>query len=48
MVPRSRRIEHVLFDSAPNPKQRAIRPDLSRPGLGLAIKRRDAEHYLAA
>ncbi|HEX6843368.1 MAG TPA: enolase C-terminal domain-like protein [Stellaceae bacterium] len=42
------RIEHMLFDGAPTPKQGAIRPDLSRPGLGLAVKRRDAERYLAA
>jgi L-alanine-DL-glutamate epimerase-like enolase superfamily enzyme len=42
------RIEHMLFDGAPTPQQGAIRPDLSRPGLGLAFKRRDAERYLAA
>ena len=42
------RIEHMLFDGAPASKQGAIRPDLSRPGLGLAFKRRDAERYLAA
>jgi L-alanine-DL-glutamate epimerase-like enolase superfamily enzyme len=42
------RIEHMLFDGAPTPTQGAIRPDLSRPGLGLAFKQRDAERYLAA
>jgi len=41
------RIEHMLFDGAPTPQQGAIRPDPSRPGLGLAFKRRDAERYLA-
>jgi L-alanine-DL-glutamate epimerase-like enolase superfamily enzyme len=42
------RIEQMLFDGAPTPKQGAIRPDLSRPGLGLVFKHRDAERYLAA
>jgi L-alanine-DL-glutamate epimerase-like enolase superfamily enzyme len=42
------RIEHMLFDGAPTPKQGAIRPDLSRPGLGLVFKQHDAERYLAA
>jgi L-alanine-DL-glutamate epimerase-like enolase superfamily enzyme len=42
------RIEHMLFDGAPTPKQGTIRPDLSRPGLGLVFKQRDAERYLAA
>jgi L-alanine-DL-glutamate epimerase-like enolase superfamily enzyme len=39
------RIEHMLFDGAPNPKDGVIRPDLSRPGLGLEFKRQDAEQY---
>jgi L-alanine-DL-glutamate epimerase-like enolase superfamily enzyme len=42
------RIEHMLFDGAPTPQQGAIRPDLSRAGLGLVFKQRDAERYLAA
>jgi L-alanine-DL-glutamate epimerase-like enolase superfamily enzyme len=39
------RIEHMLFDGAPAPKDGAIAPDMSRPGLGLAFKERDAERY---
>jgi len=42
------RIEHMLFDGAPTPEQGVIRPDLSRVGLGLVFKQRDAERYLAA
>jgi L-alanine-DL-glutamate epimerase-like enolase superfamily enzyme len=41
------RIEHMLFDGAPVPKDGAIRPDLSRPGLGLTFKHSDAERYQA-
>ena len=41
------RIEHMLFDGAPVPRDGAIRPDLSRPGLGLALRRQDAERYRA-
>jgi L-alanine-DL-glutamate epimerase-like enolase superfamily enzyme len=36
------RIEHMLFDGAPEPKGGALQPDLSRPGLGLEFKRQDA------
>lgn len=39
------RIEQMLFDGAPSPRDGAITPDLSRPGLGLAFKQRDAEQY---
>ncbi len=39
------RIEHMLFDGAPVPQDGAIRPDLSRPGIGLEFKRQDAERY---
>ena len=39
------RIEQQLFDGAPRPKDGRIRPDLSRPGLGLELKRSDAERY---
>jgi L-alanine-DL-glutamate epimerase-like enolase superfamily enzyme len=39
------RIEHMLFDGAPDPKDGAITPDLSRPGFGLDFKARDAERY---
>jgi L-alanine-DL-glutamate epimerase-like enolase superfamily enzyme len=39
------RIEHMLFDGAPSPRDGMIRPDLSRPGIGLALKRHDAARY---
>ncbi len=39
------RIEHMLFDGAPIPRDGAIGPDLSRPGLGIALKSGDAERY---
>ena len=39
------RIEHALFDGAPIPKEGVIRPDLTRPGLGLVFKHKDAEGY---
>ncbi len=39
------RIEHMLFDGAPEPKDGVIAPDLSRPGIGLALKERDAERF---
>lgn len=41
------RIEHMLFDGAPTPECGVIRPDLSRPGLGLAFRQQDAEQYAA-
>jgi len=39
------RIEHMLFDGAPTPRDGTIAPDLTRPGLGLAFKERDAEPF---
>jgi L-alanine-DL-glutamate epimerase-like enolase superfamily enzyme len=41
------RIEHMLFDGAPRPQHGMIRPDLSRPGNGLALKEQDAARYAA-
>jgi L-alanine-DL-glutamate epimerase-like enolase superfamily enzyme len=41
------RIEHMLFEGAPIPKDGAIRPDLSRPGNGLVFKHQDAARYAA-
>ncbi len=41
------RIDHMLFDGAPVPQDGMIRPDLSRPGLGLTFKRQDAARYQA-
>ena len=39
------RIEKMLFEGAPKPNNGSIRPDLSRPGMGLEFKRGDAERY---
>jgi len=39
------RIEGMLFDGTLDPKGGALRPDLSRPGMGLELKRQDAERY---
>jgi L-alanine-DL-glutamate epimerase-like enolase superfamily enzyme len=39
------RIENMLFDGTPKPKEGSLYPDLSRPGLGLAFKYKDAEKY---
>ncbi|HEY0524953.1 MAG TPA: enolase C-terminal domain-like protein [Stellaceae bacterium] len=39
------RIERMLFDGVPDPRDGVIRPDLSCPGLGLELKRQDAERF---
>lgn len=39
------RIESLLFDGAPRPAGGVLRPDRSRPGLGLDFKRADAEPF---
>jgi L-alanine-DL-glutamate epimerase-like enolase superfamily enzyme len=39
------RIERMLFDGALAPRDGTLRPDRSRPGLGLEFKARDAEQY---
>ena len=39
------RIEHMQFDGAPVPQGGAIRPDLTRPGIGIALKHQDAERF---
>jgi L-alanine-DL-glutamate epimerase-like enolase superfamily enzyme len=39
------RIEHMLFDGAASAEGGVVRPDRSRPGLGLELKRADAERY---
>ena len=41
------RIEQMLFEGAPIAEGGAIRPDLSRPGNGLAFKHQDALRYAA-
>ena len=42
------RVEHMLFDGAPTPVDGALRPDRTRPGLGLALKTPDAARYAVA
>ncbi|ACA16551.1 Mandelate racemase/muconate lactonizing protein [Methylobacterium sp. 4-46] len=39
------RIESMLFDGAPVPREGRIAPDLGRPGHGLTFKHQDAERY---
>lgn len=39
------RIEQMFFDGAGKPSQGILYPDLTRPGLGLELKRADAEKY---
>ena len=39
------RIEAMLLDGAPAPRGGVAAPDLSRPGLGLALKQADAEQF---
>ncbi|HEX7182897.1 MAG TPA: enolase C-terminal domain-like protein [Thermoanaerobaculia bacterium] len=39
------RIEQMLFDGALAPRNGSLRPDLSRPGLGLDFKRADATRF---
>ena len=39
------RIEHMLFDGALEPIHGELRPDRSRPGLGLTLKRADAARF---
>jgi L-alanine-DL-glutamate epimerase-like enolase superfamily enzyme len=40
------RIERMLFDGALVPTGGVLRPDQSRPGMGLALKHQDAEPFL--
>ncbi len=42
------RIEHLLFDGAPEPRAGLLSCDLSRPGLGLELKAKDAECFRAS
>ena len=39
------RIEQLFFDGAPEPSGGCLRPDPSRPGLGLEFKRADARRF---
>jgi len=40
------RIEQMLFDGAPQPSRGVLSPDRTRPGVGLDLKRREAERFL--
>lgn len=39
------RIEHLLFEGALVPREGALTPDLSRPGLGLELRPAEAERF---
>ena len=41
------RVERLLFDGTLDPEDGFLRPDPGRPGLGLELKRADAEEYRA-
>ncbi len=41
------RIERMFFDGLPQLVEGELRPDLSRPGIGLELKRADAEKFAA-
>jgi L-alanine-DL-glutamate epimerase-like enolase superfamily enzyme len=41
------RIEGLLFDGVTEPRDGALYPDLARSGIGLELKRADAERYAA-
>lgn len=40
------RVERLLFDGVLTPREGCLHPDPSRPGLGLLLKRQDAERWL--
>ena len=42
------RIESMLFDGVLDPHCGVLRPDLTRPGLGLALKDADADRFRVA
>jgi len=39
------RVDRLLFDGVLEPDGGLLRPDLTRPGMGLELKRRDAERF---
>jgi hypothetical protein len=39
------RIERMLFDGTHEVRDGALQPDLERPGIGLELKRADAERF---
>ena len=42
------RVERILFEGVLDPKGGVLRPDAARPGLGLELKRGDAEPHRVA
>jgi L-alanine-DL-glutamate epimerase-like enolase superfamily enzyme len=42
------RIEHLLFDGVLEPRHGILSPDMTRPGLGLELKRAEADRYAVA
>jgi L-alanine-DL-glutamate epimerase-like enolase superfamily enzyme len=42
------RLDRILFDGVIDPVGGVLRPDLSRSGLGLELKRADADPYKVA
>ena len=40
------RVDRLLFDGVLEPQNGVLRPDLSRPGMGLELKRSDAQQFL--
>jgi len=41
------RIENMFFEGAPKPVHGELRPDLSRPGMGIELKQADAQRFAA-
>jgi L-alanine-DL-glutamate epimerase-like enolase superfamily enzyme len=41
------RIEQMFFDGIPQPENGTLRPDLSRPGMGIELKKKDVERFAA-
>jgi hypothetical protein len=41
------RIEGMLFNGVPSPVNGELSPDLSRPGMGIELKRADAQRFAA-
>ena len=39
------RVDHLLFDGVPLPRAGVLTPDADRPGLGIELKRADAEPF---
>jgi L-alanine-DL-glutamate epimerase-like enolase superfamily enzyme len=42
------RVERLLFDGVLEPEEGALRPDSTRPGLGIELKREEAERWAVA